>query len=96
MCINEYHEFKAKEGETLKDTYSRFNILISKCKRSGVIRSNEDNNMLFLKSLGAEWMHLTMSMRATLDLESLSLADMHVITPKVYMCIVVLVPNQQL
>ncbi|KAJ9535092.1 hypothetical protein OSB04_un001832 [Centaurea solstitialis] len=77
MCINEYHLFKAKEGETLKDTYSRFNILISKCKRFGEIRSNEDNNMLFLKSLGAEWMHLTMSMRATLDLESLYLANLY-------------------
>ena len=44
LCINEYHVFKAKEGESLKDTYSRFNVLISKCRRSGVMRSNEDNN----------------------------------------------------
>ncbi|KAJ9561531.1 hypothetical protein OSB04_006691 [Centaurea solstitialis] len=52
MCINEYHEFKAKEGESLKDTYSRFNILISKCRRTCVIRTNEDNNTLVLNSLG--------------------------------------------
>ncbi|KAJ9538240.1 hypothetical protein OSB04_030973 [Centaurea solstitialis] len=77
MCISEYHEFKAKEGESLKDTYSRFNILINKCKRSGVIRTNEDNNMLFLKSLGTEWLHLTMSMRTNLDLEIMSLADLY-------------------
>ena len=37
LCINEYHEFKAKEGEALKDTYVRFNTLISKCKCSRVI-----------------------------------------------------------
>ncbi|KAJ9552985.1 hypothetical protein OSB04_017030 [Centaurea solstitialis] len=77
MCINEYHEFKAKDGESLKDTYSRFNILISKCMRSGVVRTNEDNNMLFLKSLGSEWLHDTMSMRTSLDLEMVTLADLY-------------------
>ncbi|KAJ9561294.1 hypothetical protein OSB04_006454 [Centaurea solstitialis] len=76
MCINEYHEFKTKEGESLKDTYSRLNILISKCRRCGVIRTNEDNNMLFLKSLWTKWLHLTMSMRSNLDLEVISLADL--------------------
>ncbi|KAJ9561320.1 LOW QUALITY PROTEIN: hypothetical protein OSB04_006480 [Centaurea solstitialis] len=76
VCINEYHEFRAKDGESLKDTYSRLNVLINKCRRSGVIRSDEDNNMLFLKSLGPEWLHLTMSMRTTMDLEFTSLADL--------------------
>ncbi|KAJ9541520.1 hypothetical protein OSB04_028026 [Centaurea solstitialis] len=39
VCINEYHDFKAKEGESLKETYSCLNVLINKCRRSGVIRS---------------------------------------------------------
>ncbi|KAJ9545005.1 hypothetical protein OSB04_024712 [Centaurea solstitialis] len=77
MCINEYHEFKAKDGESLKDTYSRFNILISKCMRSRVIRTIEDNNMLFLKSLGSEWLPVTMSMRTSPDLEMMNLADLY-------------------
>ncbi|KAJ9535243.1 hypothetical protein OSB04_un001666 [Centaurea solstitialis] len=77
LCIDEYHDFKAKDGELLKETYARFNTLISKCRRSGVIRSKEDNNMLFLKSLGNEWLNFTMSMRATLDLETTSLADLY-------------------
>ncbi|KAJ9553355.1 hypothetical protein OSB04_017400 [Centaurea solstitialis] len=77
LCIDEYHDFKAKDGELLKDTYARFKALISKCRRSGVIRTKEDNNMLFLKSLGNECLHLTMSMRATLDLGTTSLADLH-------------------
>ncbi|KAJ9536495.1 hypothetical protein OSB04_un000332 [Centaurea solstitialis] len=77
MCINEYHEFKAKEGESLKDTYSRYNVLIGKCKRFGVVRTNEDNNMLFLKSLENEWSHLTRSIRTNLDLEITSLADLY-------------------
>ncbi|KAJ9566557.1 hypothetical protein OSB04_002523 [Centaurea solstitialis] len=75
VCINEYHSFKALEGETLSDTYSRFNSLISNCKRYGIVRSPEDNNSIFLGSLGPEWIHLTMSMRITLDLEGWTLVD---------------------
>ncbi|KAJ9556942.1 hypothetical protein OSB04_011556 [Centaurea solstitialis] len=71
MCINEYHEFKANEGESL------FNILISKCRRIGVIRTNEDNSTLFLKSLGTKWLHLTMSMKTNMDIEMMSLADLY-------------------
>ena len=41
------------------------------------MRSNEDNNTLFLKSLGTEWLHLTMSMRTNMDLEMMSLADLY-------------------
>ncbi|KAJ9556456.1 hypothetical protein OSB04_011070 [Centaurea solstitialis] len=76
FCIDEYHSFKAKQDEYLSDTYSRFNTLISNNKRYGVIRSPEDNNSLFLKCLGAEWIHLTMSVKATLDLEAWTLADL--------------------
>ncbi|KAJ9545623.1 hypothetical protein OSB04_025330 [Centaurea solstitialis] len=43
------------EGESLPDTYSRFNTLISNCKRYGVIRSPEDNNSLFLGSLDFDY-----------------------------------------
>ncbi|KAJ9546671.1 hypothetical protein OSB04_019214, partial [Centaurea solstitialis] len=35
----------------------------------------EDNNSVFLGSLGPEWIHLTMSMRTTLDLEGWTLSD---------------------
>ncbi|KAJ9544203.1 hypothetical protein OSB04_023910 [Centaurea solstitialis] len=76
FCIDEYHTFKAKEGESMSDTYSRFNTLISNFRRYGVIRSLEDNNSLFLTSLGPEWMHLTMSMKATLDLVAWTLVDL--------------------
>ncbi|KAJ9547258.1 hypothetical protein OSB04_019801 [Centaurea solstitialis] len=75
VCINEYHTFKALEGESLSDTYSRFNSLISNCKRYGIMRSPEDNNSVFLGILGQEWIHLTMSMRTTMDLEGWTLAD---------------------
>ncbi|KAJ9561843.1 hypothetical protein OSB04_007003 [Centaurea solstitialis] len=75
FCINEYHTFKALDGESLSNTYSKFNTLISNCKRYEIVRSTEDNNYVFLMRMGPEWIHLTMSMRTTLDLEGWSLAD---------------------
>ena len=62
LCINEYFAFKAVEGEALKDVYNRFNLLVNKCRRFGVERSSEDNNLKFLQSLNPEWMPLSMSL----------------------------------
>lgn len=55
QCINEYSDFTALTSETLLQTYNRFNVLINKHKKCNVIRSKEDNNVLFLKSLNDEW-----------------------------------------
>ncbi|KAI3714928.1 hypothetical protein L6452_21890 [Arctium lappa] len=77
LCINEYHNFHALPEEILHQTYSRFNILIIKCRKFGVIRTKEKNNVLFLKSLNEEWSQLSMSIQANQDLESWSLTDIY-------------------
>ncbi|KAI3772162.1 hypothetical protein L6452_03342 [Arctium lappa] len=77
LCINEYHDFHALPEEILHQTYSRFNILINKCRKFGVIRTKEENNVLFLKSLNEEWSQLSMSIQANQDLESWSLTDIY-------------------
>ncbi|KAI3758472.1 hypothetical protein L6452_06035 [Arctium lappa] len=77
LCINEYHDFHALPEEKLHQTYSRFNILINKCRKFGVIRKKEENNVLFLKSLNEEWSQLSMSIQANQDLESWSLTDIY-------------------
>ncbi|KAI3692973.1 hypothetical protein L6452_32799 [Arctium lappa] len=69
LCINEYFAFKALPGESSQSTYNRYNSLINKCKRYGIHRTSEENNIRFLQSLNNEWLHLTMSMHATLDLD---------------------------
>ncbi|KAJ9536502.1 hypothetical protein OSB04_un000339 [Centaurea solstitialis] len=43
---------------------------------SELLRTNEDNNPLFLKGLGTEWLNVSMSMRTNLDLEFMSLAEL--------------------
>ncbi|KAI3735828.1 hypothetical protein L6452_15348 [Arctium lappa] len=77
LCINEYHDFHALPEEKLHQTYSRFNILINKCRKFGVIRTKEENNVLFFKSLNEEWSQLSMSIQANQDLESWSLTDIY-------------------
>ncbi|KAI3681673.1 hypothetical protein L6452_36476 [Arctium lappa] len=77
LCINEYHDFHALPEEILHQTYSRFNILINKCRKFGVIRTKEENNVLFLKSLNEEWSQLSMSIQTNQDLELWSLTDIY-------------------
>ncbi|KAI3729859.1 hypothetical protein L6452_18530 [Arctium lappa] len=76
LCINEYFAFKALPGESIQSTYNRYNSLINKCKRYGIHRTSEENNVRFLQSLNDEWLHLTMSMQATLDLDVWSISDL--------------------
>ncbi|XP_024989184.1 uncharacterized protein LOC112523740 [Cynara cardunculus var. scolymus] len=51
--LNEYNSFQALPNESLEQTYHRFNTLINtlinKCRKCDVIRTQEENNMLFLK-----------------------------------------------
>ncbi|KAI3758655.1 hypothetical protein L6452_06224 [Arctium lappa] len=76
LCINEYFAFKALAGESIQSTYNRYNSLINKCKRYGIHRTSEENKVRFLQSLNDEWLHLTMSMQATLDLDVWSISDL--------------------
>ncbi|KAI3758666.1 hypothetical protein L6452_06237 [Arctium lappa] len=76
LCINEYFAFKALPGESIQSTYNRYNSLINKCKRYGIHRTSEENNVRFLQSLNDEWLHLTMAMQATLDLDVWSISDL--------------------
>ncbi|KAI3667080.1 hypothetical protein L6452_42124 [Arctium lappa] len=69
LFINEYFAFKALSGESIQSTYNRYNSLINKCKRYGIHRTFEEKNVRFIQSLNDEWLHLTMSMQATLDLD---------------------------
>ena len=77
LCINEYFAFKALESEFLKEVYYRFNLLVNKCRRFGVERSSEDNNLKFLQSLNPEWMPLSMFLQTTLDLENWTLSNLY-------------------
>ncbi|KAI3692956.1 hypothetical protein L6452_32781 [Arctium lappa] len=74
LCINEYYAFKALPNESLQSTYNRFNSLINKCRRYGIHITSKENNVIFLQSLNDEWLHLSMSLQTTLDLDTWSLS----------------------
>ncbi|KAI3665056.1 hypothetical protein L6452_43673 [Arctium lappa] len=76
LCINEYFAFKALPSESIQSTYNRYNSLLNKCKRYGIHRTSEENNVRFLQSLNDECLHITMSMQATLDLDVWSISDL--------------------
>ncbi|XP_024974789.1 uncharacterized protein LOC112512892 [Cynara cardunculus var. scolymus] len=45
--LNEYNSFQALPDESLEQNYHRFNMLINECRKYDVIRTQEENNMLF-------------------------------------------------
>ncbi|KAJ9557345.1 hypothetical protein OSB04_011959 [Centaurea solstitialis] len=51
QAIGAYEGFKALEGETLVDSYSRFNIILNYLRRNGMQKSTSDINFKFLKNL---------------------------------------------
>ncbi|XP_024974776.1 uncharacterized protein LOC112512877 [Cynara cardunculus var. scolymus] len=69
QCLNEYNRFQALPDESLEQTYHRFNTLINKCRKCNVTRTQEENNMLFLKRLHGELENLSISFQENQDLE---------------------------
>ncbi|KAJ9542222.1 hypothetical protein OSB04_028728 [Centaurea solstitialis] len=57
QAIGAYEGFKALEGETLADSYSRFNIILNDLRRNGMHKSTSEINFKFLKNLNPEWDH---------------------------------------
>ncbi|KAI3758691.1 hypothetical protein L6452_06262 [Arctium lappa] len=50
-CINNYEEFKAKEGESLEATYDRFVSLLNDLSKNKVKKQQMENNVKFLSIL---------------------------------------------
>ena len=53
--IMSYENFKAKEGELLIDTHTRFINVINLLKKSGVKKTDLEANVKFLSTLNPEW-----------------------------------------
>ena len=52
-----YEHFFAKKGETLTDTFNRFNCLINDMKRLAITKHKGELVLKFLDSLGEKWEH---------------------------------------
>ena len=63
LLIQKYEAFHFKSGESVNDTYSRFQKLLNGLKLYRRTYSTEDTNLKFLRSLPKEWKPMTVSLR---------------------------------
>ncbi|KAI3747844.1 hypothetical protein L6452_10529 [Arctium lappa] len=74
-CINSYEEFKAKENESLEDTYERFVLLLNELTKNKVKKKKLENNVKFLSMLRPEWKKHTRRMKQMKDLNEIPLHE---------------------
>ncbi|KAI3734421.1 hypothetical protein L6452_13889 [Arctium lappa] len=76
-CINSYEEFKAKENESLEDTYERFVLLLNELSKNKVKKKQLENNVKFLSILQPEWKKHTRRMKQMKDLNDIPLHEVY-------------------
>ncbi|KAJ9538938.1 hypothetical protein OSB04_031671 [Centaurea solstitialis] len=77
QAIGAYEGFKALEGETLADSYSRFNIILNDLRRNGMQKSTSEINFKFLKNLNSEWDHYSVNLQMNKNLAEEDLHDLY-------------------
>ncbi|KAJ9546787.1 hypothetical protein OSB04_019330 [Centaurea solstitialis] len=77
QAIGAYEGFKALEGETLADSYSRFNIILNDLRRNGMNKSTSEINFKFLKNLNPEWDHYSVNLQMNKNLAEEDLHDLY-------------------
>ncbi|KAJ9545044.1 hypothetical protein OSB04_024751 [Centaurea solstitialis] len=77
QAIGAYEGFKALEGETLDDSYSRFIIILNDLRRNGMQKSTSEINFKFLKNLNPEWDHYSVNLQMNKNLAEEDLYDLY-------------------
>ncbi|KAI3678005.1 hypothetical protein L6452_37283 [Arctium lappa] len=76
-CKNSYEEFKAKEDESLEDSYERFVLLLNELSNNKVKKKQIENNVKFLSILQPEWKKHTRRMKQMKDLSDIPLHEVY-------------------
>ena len=63
LFVQQYEHFHFKSGESLNDTFSRFQKLLNALKLYGRVYPVKDTNLKFLRSLPMEWKPMTVAQR---------------------------------
>ncbi|KAI3665207.1 hypothetical protein L6452_43830 [Arctium lappa] len=80
--LNNYEEFKAKEGESLEGTYDSFVTLLNELSMNKVKKSQIELNLKFLSILQPEWKRFTRQMKQMKDLNEIPLHEVYEIIRK--------------
>lgn len=75
--LNEFNNFKAQFGESLEDSFKRFNLIVTKFSNAGTIRNNHETNLQFLNGLGRHWTTAKMIVQGDRKIHSLSLYKLY-------------------
>ncbi|KAJ9540465.1 hypothetical protein OSB04_026971 [Centaurea solstitialis] len=76
-ALNAYEGFKAKETESLSESYRRLNGLVNDLRRNKIQKSNYEINIKFLKNLNSSWKQVSIYLQMTHNLESMGLHDLY-------------------
>jgi len=77
LLIQQYEHFHFKAGESLNDTFSRFQKLLNGLKLYGRIYQTKDSNLKFLRALPKEWKPMTVSLRNTQEYKDYTLERLY-------------------
>lgn len=77
ICINRYEEFKAKEDETLEQTYEKFQALLNELSKNKIKKSYIENNVKFLSILQPEWEKVARRMKQNQRLSEMPLHELY-------------------
>lgn len=75
--LNEFNNFKVHVGESLEDSFKRFNLIVTKLSNAGTVRRNHETNLPFLNGLGRHWTTAKMIVQGDRKIHSLSLYKLY-------------------
>ena len=73
----EYNTFKAKESESLSETYTRYKTLLNELSNDGVVLSKHEINVGFVNSLPEKWLNFSQGLRNANHIQNLELPQIY-------------------
>ncbi|PWA72457.1 Integrase, catalytic region, Zinc finger, CCHC-type, Peptidase aspartic, catalytic [Artemisia annua] len=73
----EYNTFRAKDSESLSDTYTRYKTLLNELTNDGVTLSKHEINVGFVNSLPEKWLNFSQGLRNANHLQNLELPEIY-------------------
>ncbi|KAJ9535116.1 hypothetical protein OSB04_un001807, partial [Centaurea solstitialis] len=67
-ALNAYEGFKARDNESLTESYQRLNAFVNDLRRLGVEKTKYEVNVKFLKNLTPEWQNLAINIQLSRNL----------------------------
>ena len=73
----EYNTFRAKDSESLSETYTRYKTLINELSNDGVVLTKHEINVGFVNSLPEKWLNFSQGLRNANNIQNLELPQIY-------------------